>query len=276
MLVKPQPILVANLFPKIHTELIALLRSLSAGDWQIATACADWPVKDVALHLLGGEIGNLSRRRDGNVLGGKINGWDDLVVFINEWNQSWVSVANRISPRLLIDLLDFVGSQMCEYFQGLNLYAIGGPVSWVGPEPAPVWLDVAREYTERWHHQQHIRDAVEKPGLKQPEFFSPVLEAFMWALPRTYRETTVEENASVTVLIVGKAGGQWSIVLEKEKWNLYVGAPDEPSAEVIIDQETAWRLFTRGMDKNLARQQVKIQGDQLLGATVLDMVSIIG
>jgi uncharacterized protein (TIGR03083 family) len=276
MLVKPQPILVANLFPKIHTELIALLRSLSAGDWQKATACADWSVKDVALHLLGGEIGNLSRRRDGNIYSEKINSWDDLVAFINEWNQSWVSVANRISPRLLVDLLDFVGSQMCEYFQGLNPYAMGGPVSWVGPEPAPGWMDVAREYTERWHHQQHIRDAVEKPGLKQPEFFSPVLEAFMWALPRTYRETTAEENASVTISIVGQAGGRWSIVREEEKWNLYIGSPDEPSAEVIIDQETAWRLFTRGMSKHLAGEQVKIKGDQLLGARVLDMVSIIG
>jgi uncharacterized protein (TIGR03083 family) len=276
MLVKPQPILVANLFPKIHTELIALLRSLSAGDWQKATACADWSVKDAALHLLGGEIGNLSRRRDGNVLDGKIRGWGDLVTFINEWNQSWVSVADRISPRLLIDLLDFVGSQMCEYFQGLDPYAIGGPVSWVGPEPAPVWLDVAREYTERWHHQQHIRDAVEKPGLKQPKYFSPVLEAFMWALPRTYRETTAEENTSVFVSIVGKSGGRWSIVREEEKWNLYSGSPDKPSAEVMIDQEIAWRLFTRGMSKNLAGEQVKIQGDQKLGARVLEMVSIIG
>jgi hypothetical protein len=230
----------------------------------------------VAVHLLGGEIGILSKRRDGNVSSEKINGWDELVTFINEWNQSWVSVAKRISPRLLIDLLDFVGSQMCEYFQGLDPYAIGGPVSWVGAEPVPVWLDVAREYTERWHHQQHIRDAVGKPGLKQPKYFSPVLSAFMWALPRTYRETTAEENSSVTVSIVGEAGGCWSIVREEEKWNLYTGSPDEPDAEVIIDQETAWRLFTRGMSKNQARERVKIQGDQSLGATVLEMVSIIG
>jgi hypothetical protein len=103
-----------------------------------------------------------------------------------------------------------------------------------------------------------------------------VLSAFMWALPRTYRETTAEENSSVTVSIVGEAGGCWSIVREEEKWNLYTGSPDEPDAEVIIDQETAWRLFTRGMSKNQARERVKIQGDQSLGATVLEMVSIIG
>ena len=36
-------------------------------------------------------------------------------------------------------------------------------VNWAGPEPAPIWLDPAREYTERWVHQQHIRDAVRNP-----------------------------------------------------------------------------------------------------------------
>ncbi|HEX3202686.1 MAG TPA: hypothetical protein VHW42_12245 [Actinomycetes bacterium] len=42
------------------------------------------------------------------------------------------------------------------------------PVSWVGPDPAPNWLDVAREYSERWTHQQQIRDAAEIPGRDGP------------------------------------------------------------------------------------------------------------
>ncbi len=51
------------------------------------------------------------------------------------------------------------GEQTNAYFQRVDPFAMGGPVSWAGPEPAPVWLDVAREFTERWHHQQHIRAA---------------------------------------------------------------------------------------------------------------------
>ena len=53
----PEPTLVADLFPEILTELIRLLSSLSADEWQMPTACAGWSVKDVALHLLGGEVG---------------------------------------------------------------------------------------------------------------------------------------------------------------------------------------------------------------------------
>ncbi|MFT3893452.1 MAG: maleylpyruvate isomerase family mycothiol-dependent enzyme [Anaerolineales bacterium] len=275
MLNSPEPIIVAALFPEIHGKLIALLKSLSESDWQKPTICSNWSVKDVALHLLGGEIGNLSSRRDGNASKASINTWNELVTFINDWNQSWVSVANRISPRLLIDLLALVGSQMCEYFQGLDPFAMGGAVSWVGSEPAPVWLDLAREYTERWHHQQHIRDAVEQPDLKQPRYFSPVLEAFVRALPKTYREIVADENTTVTLTVTGELGGRWSILRDGKGWDLYSGAPAEPNSEVIIDQETAWRLFTRGISQTMAQERALIKGNWLLGIKVFEMVSII-
>ncbi|MHB1447759.1 MAG: maleylpyruvate isomerase N-terminal domain-containing protein, partial [Bellilinea sp.] len=143
----PKPVIVAALFPEIHEELISLLKSLSAEDWQKPTVCSGWLVKDVALHILGGEIGNISRRRDGCEANVSINNWKELVTFINDWNQSWISAARRISPRLLIDLLELAGTQMCAYYQELDPFSIGGPVDWVGAEPAPVWLDLAREYT---------------------------------------------------------------------------------------------------------------------------------
>ena len=271
----PKPVIVAALFPKIHEELISLLKSLSAGDWQKPTVCSGWLVKDVALHILGGEIGNISRRRDGCEANVSINNWEELVTFINDWNQSWISAARRISPRLLIDLLELAGTQMCAYYQELDPFSIGGPVDWVGAEPAPVWLDLAREYTERWHHQQHIRDAVGRPGLKQPKYFSPVLDAFIRALPRTYEATNSDENTSVSISITGDAGGCWSVLRENGVWNLYTGAPDKPTAEVFIGQDIAWRLFTRGIDQDAALKQMIFKGDQTLAHKVLGMISII-
>jgi uncharacterized protein (TIGR03083 family) len=271
----PPPIIVVDLFPEILDELLELLAGLTAEEWGKPTACPGWSAKDVALHLLGVEVGNLSRRRDGHSLDASINGWDELVAVINDWNQRWIQASRRLSPRLLIDLLAFTGAQLCEYFRSLDPYAMGGAVSWAGPEPAPVWLDLAREYTERWHHQQHIRDAVGKPGLKQPRYFAPVLAAFARALPRAFRTATAPEGTCVTLTITGDSGGRWSLLREGGAWRLYEGALERPTAEVIIDQDVAWQLFTRGLDQNLAREQVTIVGDQALGMRVLDMVSII-
>ncbi len=222
----PQPVIVGDLFPEVLDELVGLLADLSAEDWHRATACPGWSVRDVALHLLGGELGNLSRRRDGHVVGASIAGWEELVTFIDGWNRDWVQVAQRISPRLLVDLLGSTGEQLCAYFSSLDPYAMGGSVSWVGPDPAPVWLDLAREYTERWHHQQHIRDAVGKPGLKEPRYLAPALATFVWAMPRAFRTTDAAEGTSVMLTITGDSGGQWSL-LPAERFRDY--QPPKPS-----------------------------------------------
>ena len=271
----PQPVIVVDLFPEILDALLRLHSSLSAEDWQQPTVCPGWSVKDVALHLLGGELGNLAHRRDGYWLGASTSGWEELVTAINDWNEGWVQAARRISPRLLIDLLALTGLQLCDYFRSLDPYALGGPVSWAGPQPAPVWLDIAREYTERWHHQQHIREAVNKPGLKEPKFMAPVLSAFAWALPQTYRTTHAAQNTCVTLTVTGESGGQWSILQERGEWVLCQGAPDQPAAEAMLDADDAWRLFTRGLSPDAARERLVVIGDQALGGKVLEMVSII-
>ena len=156
----PSEVIVADLFPPLLRELLALLAALSDEDWRRPTACAGWSVRDVALHLLGDDLGKLSRQRDQWRSGIAARTPAELVVLLDAHNQGWVQAARVMSPRVLRDLLEVTGTQICAYFDSLDPHAIGDVVSWAGPEPAPMWLDLAREYTERWHHQQHIRDAV--------------------------------------------------------------------------------------------------------------------
>ena len=273
----PQPILVSNLFRPTLDALIKLLTKLSSEEWRRSTICAGWTVKDVALHLLAVDISNLSRKRDGFSLTPKnpIQCDQDLLVFINDLNESWMSAAQRISTPLLIDLLHFVGEQTNTFFANTDPFTLGEPVSWAGPEPAPHWLDLAREYTERWHHQQHIRNAVGEPGLKEPRFFAPILDAFVRAMPYTYRDVAAPEGTCVTLCIAGDSGGQWTIRQEGAGWALYVGAENPCDAKVTIDQDDAWRLFTKGIDPNQIRARATLDGKVDLGASIFQMVSII-
>jgi hypothetical protein len=116
--------------------------------------------------------------------------------------------------------LELTGKQFYAYIQSLDQMAMNGVVSWAGPDPAPAWLDTAREYTERWVHQQQIRDAVKKPGLKEKRFFHPVLETFVRALPRTYRDIPVADTTVLKFVVTGEAGGVWYLVGEADKWSL--------------------------------------------------------
>ena len=275
MLEHPKPILVADLLPEILDHLLRLLESLDQEDWSKPTICLGWSVKDVALHLLGVEVGNLSRRRDRHSLGSSVSGWDEIVSFVNQWNQEWVRVSRRISVPLLIDLLKTTGTQMCEHFRSMDPYAVGGAVSWTGSDPRPVWLDVAREYTERWHHQQHIRDAVDRPDLKQPRYLTPVLSTFARALPQAFRTSEAPEGTIVTLTILGDSGGRWSVQREDQAWCLYRGASEHPEAEVSLHEDIAWRLFTRGISREQAQANDTITGDRRLGDWIFEMVSII-
>jgi uncharacterized protein (TIGR03083 family) len=274
-LIDPKLIMTAHLFPEILDRLIQLLSELDEECWASPTACPGWSVKDVALHLLGVEIGNLSSRRDGHVLGGPILEWEQLVAHVNRWNHEWVTVARRISSPVLIDLLEFLGGQASRYFQSLDPFEIGGAISWAGPEPRPVWLEIAREYTERWHHQQHIRDAVDRPGLKAPRYFHPVLATFAWAMPHAFRNLKASEGTRVTLNLAGDSGGSWTIAKKARGWRLYQGRARDPDALILLDQELAWRFFTRGLTAHAAQRETSIEGERALAEPFFGMVSII-
>jgi hypothetical protein len=154
--------------------------------------------------------------------------------------------------------------------------AMGGAVSWAGPDPAPVWFDLAREFTERWHHQQQIRDATLRPPLYEPYFLSPVLDTFVRALPYTYRNVVARTGTSVRFEISGEAGGIWFVCKGEAAWTLLLDATAEPAASVAIPQDVAWRLFTKGIDREKARSLAVTGGRADLVAPIFATTAIIG
>lgn len=269
----PTPVLTVDLFAEDRRALVDLLAELTAEDWTKPTACPGWSVKDVALHLLGVDLGNLSRRRDG--CGFAPESGENIISFVNRINDEWMHAARRLSPRVTIDLLASVGPPLFDYFASLDPHALGPGVSWAGLDRAPVWLDVAREYTERWHHQQHIRDAVDRPGQTARRFLYPVLATFAYALPRTFRAVDAPPGVTVQLHLDGEAGGDWTIQREGDRWQLFVGAPDAATARVFLDPRTTWRLFTKGLSPEEARGHATLEGDLALAERVLDSVAII-
>jgi uncharacterized protein (TIGR03083 family) len=270
-----QPILTGELFAEVRRELVSLLKGLTEEEWKLPTAAPKWNVKDVALHILGGDVGNLSRRRDGFSLTADVSSYEKLVTFINEINASWVAAGQRMSPRMLIDLTEHVGRQADAYFAGLDPHAMGGPVSWAGNKPMPVWFDVAREYTERWHHQQQIRDASARPGLYEPRLFAPVLDTFVGALPHAFRDVLADEGVCVCLVLTGAVEKAWSLVRGDENWKLYEGMGEKQNAVVTIASENVWKIFTRGLRGEGASRCAEIRGDRRLGEKVMETVAVI-
>lgn len=273
-----QPTATVDLFPGLSHELLALLRQLAPDAWQRPTACPGWSVKDLVAHLLGGNIGRLSFGRDhllrkesaraptSNV---------ELIGWINQQNAAWVQVAERISPPVLIDLLALTDQQVADFFATLDMQApaaIG--VGWAGETQSSNWFDVGREYTEKWFHQQQIREAVGAPGLLERHWFLPVIEICLRALPYTYQMVEAAAGTAIVVRITGEASGVWSLVRGDRDWTLYAGAAAIAAATVHFSDDTAWRLFSKGLDRSALLSRMQIEGDTALGATIADLVAI--
>ncbi len=273
-----EPIFVADLFGEIHEELLTLLRGLSAEDWYKPTVAGSWLVRDLAAHLLDSDIRRLSFQRDQAPMvppDKPIESYADLVGFLNQLNADWINATKRISPQLLIEFLAITGAQVTALFKSLDPYspALFG-VAWAGEETSQNWFDMAREYTEKWHHQQQIRDAVGAPALYRRKWLHPVLDAFVRALPVNYKNTPAETGTQISFVITGEAGDVWTLVKSMEGWELFSGSSDKVVCRIEFDQDTAWRLMTKGLSRDQARNKLSVLGDASWAEPLLGTLAV--
>jgi hypothetical protein len=242
-MLQPDIIETLELYPFLDGKLIDLLESLSPEEWNAATVAGKWTVKDVAAHILDGcYLRRLSIHRDG-YFGSKpenINSYQHLVSYLNNLNAVAVDAYRRISPKIMIELMKVYSNQVYEFFKTLEPHGKAiFPVNWAGEEESENWFDIARDYTERWHHQQQIRLAVGKLGIESRKLYFPVLDIFMRGLPHTYRNVDAVENTVLQFTIAGEAGGDWFLRKTNEGWTLEKEAIEVPAAKVSIPQEIA-------------------------------------
>jgi uncharacterized protein (TIGR03083 family) len=272
-----EPLHTAHLFLPLHQELLELLRGLTLDDWERPTVAAGWSVRDMVAHLLDTDLRRLSFQRDGLPPlrpAAPLTTDRDLVAFINDLNTGWVAAARRLSPRVLTDLHGLVGPQVAALFASLDPFAPAIGVAWAGEERSAVWFDTAREYTEKWMHQQHIRDAVGAALLLDRRWLLPVLDTFVRGLPYAFRTVSAPGGTSVTLTVAEPLAESWTLIATDTGWQLTRGADPRAAAQVTIDPDTAWRVFTKGIAPAAAGQRAELRGDHALASHVLTLVAI--
>ncbi|WP_175584395.1 maleylpyruvate isomerase family mycothiol-dependent enzyme [Nocardia cyriacigeorgica] len=263
------------LFPLERQALLDLLRSLDVDDWSKPTVCPGWDVHDVTAHIVNDYLRRISGSRD--EYGGAVFEDDDtLPTYLARINGEFVRAMRQCSPHVLIDLLAHLGPQLDLVWTETDL---AGPahldVSWVGPHTSPAWLDIAREYTEFWVHQQQIRDAVSRPGSDEVEMIRPVLVTFLHALPFALRDVVRPQGTAVRVELTGPAGGCWMAVSDGAGWDLVSESVRRSAASVRMDQDTLWRLGSRGISIDEARRRVDIDGDPELADAATALLAVV-
>lgn len=272
------PIQTLHLFPVLNELLIDLLRSFSPDDWNKPTLAKQWTVKDVAAHLLDTNMRTVSLLEGYSLSpAGPINSYRDLVEYLNQLNATWVNAMKRISPAQIIRMMEDSNQRYVDYYAALDPFApaIYG-VAWAGEDESLNWFHIARDYTEKWHHQQQIREAVGKTEpLMTQELYFPCISTFMRGLPHTYRDVEAEEGTSIKIIVGGKAGGSWFLIKKSGKWTLEDVSETEPDASIELRPEVAWKLFTKGITPDIGFQESTIEGRESLATPLFSMISVI-
>jgi hypothetical protein len=182
-------------------------------------------------------------------------------------NERWVRGAAGLSSRVIVDILRWSGAQVDDHYANLDL-AEDSSVIWASNSSTPRWFDLCRDFTERWVHQQHIRDAVRQPG-SHDRFLPLVLRTFVWAFPHQYRAQAPEGTAVGVDLDVG---GEWVLVRRPDHWSLEAGPTDSPEAAIRILAPVAWRQLT---GQPVEPENITIEGPAHLIRELLEVRGII-
>jgi uncharacterized protein (TIGR03083 family) len=267
------------LFRPVSGSLVTLLRGLSLELWDRPTIAGTWVARDVVAHLLDSTLRRLSFHRDGMrppPLPSTNASERDFVKFINDLNAQWVASAKRLSPRVLTDLYERASRDAADWFESLPLDGPAlFPVSWAGEHGSAGWLDIGREFTELWHHQQQIRMAVGADALADPRYLGAVIDVAVRGLPHAFRDVPAERGQNVVIDIGGASGGQWTLSREEERWTLWRGEPLSVAARIGLSDETAWKLLFNALCESDAENAVDIEGQAELGRAFLRARSVI-
>ena len=120
------PIFVAKLFRPLCAKLHELLHSLSIDEWHRPTTSSERCVKDIVAHLLDGSLRRLSLQRDEYFSPHRAAGQQQnelLVDFLNRLNHEWEIATRRLSPNVLLRMLEDADSQLAELFESLDPFA---------------------------------------------------------------------------------------------------------------------------------------------------------
>jgi uncharacterized protein (TIGR03083 family) len=268
---------VAALIAIERARLLELLATTTEPDWQRPTPCPGWTVLGLCSHLVGDDLSLLSRHRDGHrgtpapdgLTGAQFMDWlDDL-------QAAWVDAARRLSPRLVVALLEWAGPQVGEMVARQDPLARSASVSWAGPEPVPVWLDQLRELSECWIHRQQLLQALGRPADLRADLLGPILDGLRWAYP--YRLAAVPGRAGdfVAIEVTGPVAATWYLVAAGPRWDLRPQAGARRVARLSMTTDQAWRVLTNNQPAD-EQARLALSGDAAVCEVLRRTRAIIG
>lgn len=238
-----------ELFQKLNAKLIELIIGLSWVQWNKDTARKNWKVKDIAIQILDDSRHNFPPLTEGF-----------------ESNSVQINNSEDFSADNLIAELQFRQEQLNSYVKDNTIIEDQLNAS----RSAGSQLDIFKFYAQTWLYQQQIRQSLGASLLLGSNFYHPFLAYCFHFLPSHFKDFHSPVGTLISIEVVGDSRGLWSLIRRDHCWELSV-YQEHPDAQVYIDQNIAWILFSGGIDIYEAAQYWQVIGNQELGRHVLSL-----
>jgi uncharacterized protein (TIGR03083 family) len=263
---------VVDQMTQVWVSLASACEGVRASQWDLATDCPGWTVKDQLSHLVG-----IERLLLGDPAPPPLEAIPDHVTnAFGELNEAWVDARRPRPGEEVLEEFVEVTNRRVDSLRTMPT-AKFDEIGWspVGQVPYREFMET--RILDTWAHEQDIRRALGRPGGRNAVGEAVTLDRCAQSMPFVVgKRVAPPDGTTVLFSVVGVMGRKVGVRVDEGRASLVPDDPDaEPSVTLNMEQEAFWRLgFGRvAPSRVLATGKVQIEGDVALGHQVLESMA---
>jgi uncharacterized protein (TIGR03083 family) len=259
-----------SMFEDVWGDIAALCDGLTDEQWERATDCPGWSVRDNVAHMIGTERMLLGEQPEAPPVDDAPHVRND----IGKANEQWIATYRPLNGKEVLDEFRAVTAKRLDALRAMT------DEDWnregFTPEgPGPYRSFMAIRVFDCWYHDQDMREALDEPGYLE----GPVADLSLGRIPPKGLPYVVGKKASAPPgsTVVFEVSGSPPIVAAvhvppEGRAVLLDSAPASPAVTLGMDRRTFSRLAGGRWNGDRARAagSIRTEGDQELGRRVVD------